>query len=78
MLTPDYSHGPNNFNIPGNLPEYFQITGEIRTGGFTKTLYYDNIYDHEAPTYEMTFDYCFDFNYRHKIKGVAYVYRGGF
>ncbi len=67
-----------NYNKPGAFPEYFTISGKIRKGEFKKTLNYDNVYDHDEPTYEISFDYCFEFIYRNKISGTAYVYRGGF
>lgn len=66
--------------LPGNFQEYFQINGEILAGEFVKTLRCENGFyetDDDEQTYEMTFNYCFDFIYRNKIMGIAFVY-GGF
>ncbi len=67
-----------NYNKRGVFPEYFKINGEISAGEFKKTLEYDNVYDENERTYVMTFNYRFEFKFRNKIIGTAYVYRGGF
>jgi hypothetical protein len=72
-----------NFRVPGNFPKYFQIGSEIGTGEFKRTFTrYDSYgdYDDDAceTTYDMTFGFCFEFRYRNKITGTAFVYRGGF
>ncbi len=67
-----------NYDKLGALPDYFTINGEIKKGEFEKTLNYDNVYDEEEPTYQFVFKYSFDFTFKNKIIGTAFVYRGGF
>jgi hypothetical protein len=74
-----------NFRVPGNFPTYFQISSEIGVGEFKRTFKRHNSYGDYADeddvvetTYDMTFGYCFEFSYRNKIAGTAFVYRGGF
>lgn len=70
-----------NYNKPGILPEYFEIIGEIVSGKFPITLHHRNTYvdeDNGPSSYIKTFDYCFDFVYKKRVTGKAFVYHGGF
>lgn len=67
-----------NYNKPGILPEYFEITDKITPGHFPITLKYDNPDDDGPSEYTMTLRYRFNFVFRKRVAGTVLVYTGGF
>jgi len=70
-----------NYDSAGNFPEYFQVAGEIKAGKFRRSFkrsYFPFDDEEEEEYYTMKFTYCFDFIYKNKIKGRAFVYHGGY
>ena len=68
---------PKNYDKPGIFPENLVISN-IQKGEFEKTIPCNNPYEGMEPTFQMVFDYSFEFVYINKIIGTAFVYRGGF